>query len=837
MRSVSIPRTKLHPPALRQPIVHRPRLTESFHAGHVLTLISAPAGSGKTTLALEWLAASDNRVAWYSLDADDNDPIRFIHGFVAALQSTGTKLRIPSNQRNLKSIFTELINQLEEADAIILVLDDYHVINNESIHTALAYFLDHVPSLFHVVLVTRELPALPLARLRARRLLHEIDLSDLRFTVEETNSFLNEVMGLELSLEQVRSLERYTQGWVAGLQMAGISLQSSKDQDVFTTSERQFITEYLLTEIFMQQPQDVQGFLLDTSIFERFSLSLCKEVVSRSAGRLLTQVQNANLFITTVGNSYQYHPLFREFLQTRLQNEFPERLEGLHRKALSWLEQNGFPEEALQHAHAIADLETYARLVESLAPEYLKRGELITLRRWLDRLPDSVIWKYPRLCLTQIWLLLDSNLQIDAQSYFDRLGTFLEKNLQSEFLAVRALHAAMTHQPELALKFAKRAQELPQAKDPFIQTYVSFGMGAAQKMGLNFFQAEQSFRDSLAHADADSNSYMAIASLVNLADVLYLQARLHDAENICKQALKRFGALPDSRDWYWTLARVSFQHNNMPDALQHINPAIELSAESQETVVHSRALLQRALIHHAMNETKLAQADLDSADHLARGLQDQVILRSIIRQRALFAAESGELEAARKWLDVLMEYGEQPFPFFLYYARGRVSFAEGKFKQAELEFESALRSLQDADFALVRIEVMVWQAACLGALGKTTEGAKVLKQVIKASQTENIIRPFVEAKEHLLKLIEAAGRDGFAWMLETLGENGQPVEGPALTRREREILQLLAVGLSNQEMADRLVIAEGTLKRHIANLYQKLGVHNRTQAIRYFKQQ
>jgi LuxR family maltose regulon positive regulatory protein len=837
MRSVSIPRTKLHPPALRQPIVPRPRLTESFHAGHMLTIISAPAGSGKTTLALEWVTANDDRVAWYSLDTEDNDPIRFVHGFIEALQVAGTKLRIRSNQRNLQSIFTDLINQLEDSESITLVLDDYHVISNESIHTALAYFLDHLPPSFHMLLVTRESPSLPLARLRARRLLHEIDLSDLRFTTEETNSFLNEVMGLDLSAEQIHSLERYTQGWIAGLQMAGISLQSNKSQNVTTTSERKFITEYLLSEILTQQPKDVQDFLLNTSIFESFSLALCKEVVSKHTGRLLTRVQRANLFITTIGSWHQYHLLFREFLQTRLQNENPERMEGLHRKAISWFEQNGFPEAALQHAHAIADLETYARLVELLAPEYLKRGELVTLRRWLDRLPDSIIWNHPRLCLTQIWLLLDSNLQIDAQSYFDRLGTFLEQNLQGEFLAVRALHAAMTHQPEIALKFAKRAQESPQSKDPFIQTYVSFGMGAAQKMGLNFFQAEQSFRDSLSHADADENAYMAIASLVNLADVLYLQARLHDAENICKQALKRFGDLPDSRDWHWTLARVSFQHNDMDQALQHIEHAVERSAESQEIVVHSRALLQRALIHHAMNEKRLAQADLDAADHLARGLQDQVILRSAIRQRVLFAAQAGELENARKWLSTLMEYGEQPFPFYLSYATGRVRFAEGKFKEAESEFESALNSLQDADFILVRIEVMVWQAACLGALGRTTDGVNVLKHAIKASQTENIIRPFIEAKESLLKLIEKTGRDGVDWVLETLGENGKPAEGPTLTRREREILQLLAVGLSNQEMAERLVIAEGTLKRHIANLYQKLGVHNRTQAIRHFNGQ
>jgi len=837
MQSLSIPKTKLHPPTLRQPIVPRPRLRSSLRAGSSLIIVSAPAGSGKTTLALEWLAAGKGKVAWLSLDADDNDPIRFIHGVLSALQVADIKIQISSSQRNLKRIMAEVINQVPDEDPLILVLDDYHVIHEESIHVALSYLLDHIPPAFQLVLVTRESPPLPLARLRARGQLQELSLADLRFTVEETNQFLNQVMGLNLSPAQIRSLERYTNGWIAGLQMAGISLQTGKDQTATELNEGQFLTEYLLTEIFMQQPADVQDFLLNTSIPERFSLPLCRAVISNHTQRLLARVQNANLFITAVGSWYQYHPLFREFLRSQLHSNFPERIEDLHRKCLTWLEGHGLPEEAIPHAHAISDLQTYARLVESLAPEYLKRGELVTLRRWLERLPDSVIWNYPRLCLTQIWLLLDSNLQADAQSYFDRLGDFLEKNLGSEFFAVRALHAAMTHKPELALKFAKRAQRSSGAKDPFIQTYVSFGLGAAQKMGLNFFQAEQSFRDSLAFADADGNSYIAIASLGNLADVLYLQARLHDAEAVCSEALKRFGDSPDACDWHWTLGRICFQHNRMEEALLHIDRAAELSAEAQDATLQSRALLQRSLIHHALGKKKLRQADLASADKLARGLQDQVILRSVIRQRALFAAEDSDFEAAKQWMKTLLQDGKAPFPFFQSYAAGRLFLAEGKPKKAEAEFASALNDLHAADFVLVRIEFMVWQAVCLGELGRLAEALRVLKHAMKAAQTENVIRPFVEARQGVLKLVEQNARDEFAWLVESVHGNGKRAEGPPLTRREREILQLLAVGLSNQEMAERLVIAEGTLKRHIANLYQKLDVHNRSEAIMHFHQQ
>ena len=494
--------------------------------------------------------------------------------------------------------------------------------------------------------------------------------------------------------------------------------------------------------------------------------------------------------------------------------------------------------QAIQHAFAVSDHETAARLISALAPDYFRRGELVTLRRWLDRLPESVIYDHPRLCLTQIWLFLDSNLSSEAQGYFDRLGSYLEKNLRSEFLAVRALHAAMNHQPETALKFAQRAKKSAEAKDPFIQTYVSFGLGAAQKMGLHFFQAEQSFRDSLALADADGNSYMAIVSLVKLADVLYLQARLFDAENVCNAALKRFtDSAPDACHWYWTLGRISYQRNELEESLNLTDRAIELSAAVEERTIHSRALLQRALTYYALGKKKLVKADLDSADQLARGLQDQVILRAVIRQRVLFALEEEDLESARRWLKTLSEYGEQPFPFYNAYARGRVLLAQRKFKQANRQFEAALKGLEDADYALVRLEVLVWQAVCLGALGKFVAAGEIVKRAVKSTQTERVIRPFVEARTGLLELIDQTGLDGFDWVLDHVDGKRKQAQAPALTRREREILQLLSLGLSNQEMADKLVITEGTLKRHVANLYLKLGVHNRAQAVRHFNQQ
>jgi len=836
---MTIPKTKLRPPTLRQPIVSRPRLTETFITRRPLTVVSAPAGSGKTTLALEWLNSNKGRVAWLSLDADDNDPIRFINGCISALQTTGLKLRKPAGQRDIKAIMAGLINQFEDGHPTTLVFDDYHLIHEEKIHAALTYLLDHIPDSLQLVIVSREAPPLPLARLRARGQLREFNLDDLRFTPDETKQFLHQVMGLDLPPQEIEKIGNHTQGWAAGLQMTGLSMLSNHEQVAPNRSESQFISDYFLSEVLLRQPVEIQSFLLNSSILEKFSVSQCSALFSKQSAKSITHITNANLFISKVGNWYQYHPLFREFLQTNLQSQQPENLLKLHAKVRNWYEKNGYIAEAIPHAFASSDFDSAAKLISILAPDYFKRGELVTLRRWLDRLPESAIWHSPRLCLTQIWLLLDSNLQQDAQLYLERLGKHLEKNLRGEFLALRALHAAMSQKPELAMKYAIKAKKTREAKDPFIQTYVTFGLGAAQKMAVDLPSAEQSFKSALTLSEATGNSYIALSAWANLSDVQYLQAKLSEAERTCKSALRRYtDNSSDSNDWYWTFARIAYQRNELDKALELINHAIDLAEEWRTSGTQlAHAIVQRSVIHFAIGNKEEAWADLDSAEVIAEGLQTSFTSRTIARQRVLYDVADKNLEGARKWFNLLTEYDQTPYLFYFLHVKGRVLLLEEKTREAIAIFREALKELDAQNNNMLRIEVLIWLAVALHHSKNKAQAVKMLSSAIKLAKPGQVIRPFVEATDALLPLIHSSGmelgRDGIARALTQSREKREQAEDAELTRREKEILELLANGLSNQEMAEKLVIAEGTLKRHIANLYQKLGVHNRAQAIRY----
>ena len=423
--------TKLYRPPRRPGVVSRPnlilRLNEGLSASRKLTLVSAPAGFGKTTLVSEWAACCKRPVAWLSLDAGDNDPTCFLTYVVAALQTVAPKigkrvlgiLHATQNQPPpIELLLTTLLNELTTiSEDFILVLDDYHILDAKQIDNALTFLIEHMPPQMHLIIATREDPNLPLARLRARGQLTELRATDLRFTPAEAAEFLNR-MGLNLSAEDIAALEARTEGWIAGLQLAAISMQGHQDAASFIksfTGSHHFVLDYLIEEVLHQQPESIQTFLVRTSILDRLCGTLCDTVLGSPSAfgqETLEYLERANLFIVPLDNErrwYRYHHLFGELLRKRLgQNLVPGEIAGLHIQASEWYEQHGFPSDAIYHAFAVEDFERVAKLAELNWPAMNESVQSIKWLGWLKKLPEEIIRARPVLCVNCAWAFLNA---------------------------------------------------------------------------------------------------------------------------------------------------------------------------------------------------------------------------------------------------------------------------------------------------------------------------------------------------------------------------------------------------------------------------------------------
>jgi LuxR family transcriptional regulator, maltose regulon positive regulatory protein len=419
----SLLRTKLFIPRPRKNLVFRSNLVERLNAGleKELTLISAPAGFGKTTLLCEWITRSPNCVTWLSLDADDNNPARFWAYFIASLQELDSDLGanalalIKSPQAPfINSILTELINDLIAfARPFASVLDDYHFIDSQPIHEALTFLVDHLPANMNLIITTREDPPLPLARLRARDQLLEIRARDLRFTLQESDDFLRSVMGLELSQQDIAALEDRTEGWAAGLQLAGLSIQGQTDPNTFITDfsgSHRYILDYLTDEVLQQQSEFVRSFMLHTAILDRLSGPLCDALTGRNdSDQLLAKLDAGNLFVIPLDEErhwYRYHHLFADLLRSELTRTQPEWIPELHRRASRWYEENGDIQAAVEHALQDSDLTRAANLIQQNVMPLLYLGQVARVLSWLDRLPEAVLESVPMLSIGKAWALI-----------------------------------------------------------------------------------------------------------------------------------------------------------------------------------------------------------------------------------------------------------------------------------------------------------------------------------------------------------------------------------------------------------------------------------------------
>src|SRR3954452_7534453 len=649
--SLPILATKLYLPPPRPRVVRRSRLLEPLHAGlhRKLTLISAPAGFGKTTLVSDWVAGCGRPVAWLSLEEGDSDPTRFLTYLVAALQTiaptTGTGLMgaLQSPQPSpAESMLTALLNDITTMpDAFMLVLDDYHLIDARAVDAALTFLLEHLPPHAHLVIATREDPPLPLARFRARGQLTELRATDLRFTSSEAAAFLNHVMGLRLSTDDIAALEARTEGWIAGLQLAALSMHGRSDTarfiQAFTGSHR-FVLDYLVEEVLQHQPDHVRWFLSQTALLDRLTGPLCDAVTGQEDGSgTLEALERGNLFVIPLDDTrqwYRYHHLFAEVLQARLREEHPEQVPALHRRASAWYEQNGLRSDAIRHALIAEDFGRAAGLVELESRALLTTRQDETLRGWLKALPDELVRARPVLSAYYAVALLAHDLEAsedrlrDAERSLDGTARIRERPEapsapmvvvdEEEFRCLpgitaitRAYHAGALGDVSGCVTYARRALDLLPEDDHLWRGAAAALLGLASWTSGELETAYRSFVNSMASLQMTGDITQLITVAFDLADIRTAQGRLREAERIYEQSLKIAAEEgkplpPPTADLYVGMSELRREHNDLEAASQCLLKSKELDG-------HGWIQEKRYRWYVAIARIKEAQGDFGGA--------------------------------------------------------------------------------------------------------------------------------------------------------------------------------------------------------------------------------
>lgn len=834
--AVPILTTKLYMPQPRPDLVARPRLltlmTENAQRGAKLTLVSAPPGFGKTTLVSQWLshfrfAISDfgldsssknliqnpqskiqNRAAWLSLDEGDNDPIRFLTYLIAALQMLDPELGkvalagLQSPQPpTLEALLVILLNDVAGfSSPFVLVLDDYHLITAASIHQVLTFLLEHLPPRMHLVITSRADPPLPLAQLRARRQMTEVREADLRLTLDEAADFLNQIMGLSLSPEEVATLEARTEGWMAGLQLAALSMRGETDLSGFIESfsgSHRHIVDYLAEEVLHRQPEEIQTFLLQTSILERLCGPLCDAVLSRGAEAqrrrgavddsslpsdsqaTLEHLEAANLFLIPLDNErrwYRYHHLFADLLQARLQltQSSPQIIE-LHRRAAEWCEANGLVDDAIHHAIRSDDTDRLTHLVATNASAMLAQGQVVTLEGWLDALPKDTVYARPSLSLTQAWRWLlrrrlqaiEPYLQAAEQTLADA-DSDQQSAGRGEIAAIRAFIASEQGQFGPAIDLARRALALLPADNLFARGSSALALGNALFSLGDTGPAATALTESVALCRAAGNALGALYSLGTLIVALTLQGRLRRAEQLLQEAFDwtaecHWQQLPPAAALYIRLGDIRREQNDLSAAEELLGQAVQL-AQFGAPILSARAQAFLAQVKLTQGDTAAAAALLRQVAQISQGWETGQEVAYFAAYRTRLALRQGNLVEATAWAAQLPDWNAEETPNYFrefeLVTLARVRLAQGitqPDKSHLAEAQGLLAWLRQQAEAAGRggivIETLTLEAVALAAQSKLSQAVTSLAQALSLAEPEGYLRLFLDEGEPLAALL------------------------------------------------------------------------------------
>ncbi len=894
--------SKLFIPPLRASLVARPRLVqllnEGLHAKHRLTLISAPAGFGKTTLVVDWLKQANLPTAWLSLDEADNDLPRFLKYLAAAFQQVDEEigghlhndLQIP-RAVEVDELLPGLLNEIAgRPDPLLLVLDDYHLISNTEILRAVGLLLQHQPAQLHLIITTREDPDLPLARLRARNQLTEVRARDLRFTQAEADIFLREVMGLDLTQTDITALEDRTEGWVVGLQLAGLSMQNHDNLQSFIeefSGSHRHILDYLTGEVLQQQPEDIRAFLLQTAVLDRLNGPLCDAITGRTdSSGLLADLEAANLFLIPLDEErrwYRYHHLFSDLLRNQLIRSQRESIPGLHRSASRWYEKNGDIREAIDHALQDTDLTQAAHLIEQYSLPKLYQGQIAMVVSWFDRLPPGILESAPMLYIGKAWALAlmqrggrrdEVDLAVEAASHaLDRMnpGKELHDLVTGHIASIRAFQLRFSRTDETRerlIALSREARQLLPAEEKAIRSINDLNIAYAY-LGLADLEAARlAFEQALEEGMAGRNFYAAIYGPINLILSALMTGRRSEALQLCETNIDRFNQalagqyFPPIGSLYILKGSILLEDGQLAEAEQLLAEGLDLIHWTGESVAHRTGYTGLARVRairgergsmletlRALEETLPRESLYVEAlrhrlllRHWPRDLQIELDARTWVTGsgielseraviRSLNPASAAELESRLNAANVVIRLAKA--------APGAHALEQvHTYLQRQREFAEARGILHWA------AAVAITQTRLHEAEGKKEKALEALRAAIKIAEPAGLFRIFVDEGEPLPALLEAlkprlADRPLAAYtgrLLEAFRrgavkpETGEKQEA-RLSGRELEVLKNLARGLSYEEIGKEMFLSLNTIQSHVKSVYRKLLVKKRVHAI------
>ncbi len=851
--------TKLFAPPPVVLAVSRPRLVEQLDSGlaRKLTLVCAPAGFGKSSLLGEWASGCGRPCVWVSLDGGERDVQQFLAYLVAAVRTVDASIGTSAwallqavPPPSAKAVLTALLNEVaEDLEAILLVLDDYHLVACEPVDDALAYLIDHLPPQMHVALATRTEPALPLARLRAQGQLTELRQEDLRFGAGEAAAFLGQTMGLQLSAAHVSVLAARTEGWVAGLQMAALSLQGNPDPAPFIqsfTGSHRFLQDFLLEEVLHRQSPAVQSFLLRTSVLDRMCAELCDAVMQDQEGhRTLAYLEHANLFVVPLDTErrwFRYHHLFAELLRQRLAQR--EQAAPLLIRASEWFEAQGHAVEACQQALAASDIDRAIRLIDADGMPLYFRGAMAPVVQSLQGLPISVLDSRPRLWVMLAWALMVSGyphqmavkLQGAVQALQHCADDEAGRDLWGQIAALKAWVAVAKQEVPAIHTEAQRAFEKLHPTNQAVRTAVRCAQGVAFQFEGNRSAARLAYQQVLSAGQTTGNFMFAVVATMGLASIQLAENQLHAAAETYRDILQKLTdpAHSVACEAHLGLARIFYEWNDLEAAESHARLSSKLAEPMESGAgLSADAMAARVLqVRHRFTEASTLLANAAVAAHTRRftsrleeiaGLQSRDLVRRGEHAAALELAQRHQLAVAT----------------------ATALSAQGQAAQALLLLVSHRTRMEQAGRADEALKTLVAQALALQTVGRLEEALLVLSEALLLAEPGGFVRTFVDEGQAMATLLTALSERGTlpdytaqllaAWCSAPMPgadlAHLQRIGVEPLSERELDILRLIQQGQSNQGIGETLFLSLHTVKWHNQNIFDKLQVKRRTEAV------